>query len=274
MYEDERTVAFAPLDPATRGHTLVIPKAHAARLWDLSSEDASALMATSVSVSATLRRTLDPDGLNLVQSNGAAATQTIDHVHVHLVPRWRRDRMTLRWPRAAAESRDAQRHTADLLRDQFRSVPSVATPSITPEDRRQHLGFVQSVISRMANASASAKTWLMPLVTVTYGYAFVERSWPVAALGILAVVVFALLDANYLKQERAFRRHYDRVASGEDLPAFSMDPTVPGPAGSTRADYLPNRKDWTSWAIAPFYGPIALAGVLVLAYIGWSCPSP
>ncbi|OII07913.1 HIT family protein [Curtobacterium sp. MCBA15_005] len=272
LYEDDETVVFVPLEPATRGHTLVIPKTHISRVWNLGSEDAAAVMSTVVAVAEALRHSLHSQGLNVIQSNGAAATQTVDHVHVHLVPRWRRDQMVLRWPRKAAESRDQQRVTAATIRAQLEGITSMAPlPVSSPEDRRQHLGFIQGVISRMASASASAKTWLLPIMTAAYAYAFVQRSWPIAVLGIAAVAVFALLDANYLKQERSFRTLYDHVARGGPVPPFSMNPTVASPADRTKVNYWPDPQDWKSWAIAPFYLPLLLVGGALVTYILSSC---
>lgn len=271
VWEDDRTVAFAPLKPATRGHTLVIPKTHTPRVWDLSEEDAAAVTRTTLAVSKSLRESLRPAGLNIIQSNGAAATQTVDHVHVHLVPRWPRDRMTLRWPRTGAQTRDQQRVTAAPVREAMGRWTIADLPVSSPEDRRQHLSFIQSVISRMASASASAKTWLLPIVTAAYGYAFVQLSWPIAVLGIAAVAVFALLDANYLKQERSFRDLYDHVARGGDVPPFSMNPTVAGPSDRAKVNYWPDFQDWRSWAVAPFYLPLLAIGGALIVYIALSC---
>lgn len=144
-------------------------------------------------------------------------------------------------------------------------------PVSSPEDRRQHLGFIQGVISRMASASASAKTWLLPIMIAAYGYAFVQHSWPIAALGIAAVAVFALLDANYLKQERSFRALYDQVARGGSVPPFSMNPTLAAPADRTKVNYWPDPQDWKSWAIAPFYLPLLLVGGVLVTYILSGC---
>src|SRR4051794_32227246 len=99
-----------------------------------------------------------------------------------------------------------------------------------PDDRRQHLAFIQSIVTRMSAASASAKSWLLPVVTLTYGYALTRAADSVALLGVAAVAIFALLDANYLNQERAFRALYDRVARGDAVPAFSLNPSLAAPA--------------------------------------------
>lgn len=267
VYENDSTVAFSPLAPATRGHLLVVPKAHTPRVWDLKPDDASAVMATVVRVADAVRLSLNPPGLNVIQSNGAKATQSVDHVHFHVLPRWNRDRMALRWPSRPAESRLRQCDTAAVVRSAIdqADLKDLRTPS--DEDRRQHLHFIQGVVARMASASASAKTWLLPIVTAAYGYAFIERNWFIATLGIIAVIVFALLDANYLKQERSFRKLYDHVARGESIPAFSMNPTVPGPTGKGKVNYWPDKQDWLSWAIAPFYLPMLAVGVGLIIYL-------
>lgn len=271
VYEDASTVAFVPLDPATRGHILVIPRTHVARVWDLDEREADTLARATVRMSQAVVDALDPPAMNVIQSNGALATQTVNHVHVHLVPRWPRDRLRLKWPRGAAESALGQRRTAHALaaaaraRTEVSAPDSAPFPDVTPEDRRQHLNFIQAVVSRMASASASAKTWLLPIVTATYGYALASNDWYVAILGMFAAVVFGLLDANYLKQERAFRALYDDVAAGADIRPFGMNPALAAPEG--KADYWPNRKDWTSWSIALVYLPILVVGGAIIALV-------
>jgi len=279
VYEDADTMAFTPLNPATRGHTLVIPRTHRQYLWELTAVEAESTARTVRRVSAAVVRALRPDGLNVIQSNGEVATQTVPHVHFHVVPRYKRDRMTLRWPRGAAEAIGDQRETVSLLshalsaEDSLESRPDTAQPRIvSPEDRRQHLSFIQSVITRMSQASSSSKTWLLPIVTASYGYAVVKGSPSVAAFGIISVAIFGILDANYLKQERAFRRLYAKVAAGHPIPAFDMNPALAAPArdsalgtGPGKVDYWPNWEDVKSWAIAPVYLPLLAVGVVIAA---------
>lgn len=271
IYEDEHTIAFFPDRPATRGHTLVVPKRHAPSVWDLTPEEGEQLARTILRVANAVREAVHPDGMNIVQSNGAVATQTVEHLHVHVVPRTRRDRVRLRWPRRAAESGDAldetRRAVASLAGLQTGSAaPQSRAPApISPEDRRQHLEFIQSTITRMSTASANVKTWLLPIVTAAYGYAAIQGSWGVAALGAAAVMVFAVLDANYLKQEQAFRRLYDCVAAGDPIPQFAMNPTLAAPTGARR-DYWPGWDQFRSWSIALVHGPMLSAG---LALVVW-----
>jgi histidine triad (HIT) family protein len=88
---DERTVAFMDIAPLSRGHVLIVPRAHAAELWAISPEDGSALMHAALRVAAAVNEAFQPEGLNLFHATGEAAGQTVFHVHLHVVPRWRHD---------------------------------------------------------------------------------------------------------------------------------------------------------------------------------------
>jgi histidine triad (HIT) family protein len=98
VYEDERTIAFMDINPLNDGHCLVIPRTHAATLFDAAEEDLRAAIATARRVARAIREALRPDGLNLLQANGAAAFQSVPHVHLHLVPRWTGDGRGFDWP--------------------------------------------------------------------------------------------------------------------------------------------------------------------------------
>lgn len=149
---------------------------------------------------------------------------------------------------------------------------------LTAEDRRAHLEFIQAVVTRMAASSSSTKEWLLPVVTATFGFAITMQEVSVAFLGTVAVIIFAILDANYLNQERAFRRLYDAVAAGEDVQPFSMNASLAAPAVSESTDgarqrnqlwagirgWIPPIAVWSSWAIAPFYGSFILVGLFII----------
>ena len=98
IYRDDHAVAFFPLRPATLGHTRVVPRRHIPDIWELPEADAACLSRTVLRVATALRAAVTPDGLNIIQSNGVAATQTVPHLHVHLVPRWAADVMGPIWP--------------------------------------------------------------------------------------------------------------------------------------------------------------------------------
>jgi histidine triad (HIT) family protein len=86
--EDERTMAFMDINPLVRGHVLVVPRAHATQLWEMTFEDGQALMRVTQRVADAVHRALEPDGINLLHATGEAAGQTVFHVHLHVVPRW------------------------------------------------------------------------------------------------------------------------------------------------------------------------------------------
>ncbi|MHC1597509.1 MAG: HIT family protein [Methermicoccaceae archaeon] len=88
VYEDEKAVAFLDLNPRARGHTLVIPKRHAATFTDLSEEEVGKLFAAVRTVAARLMQELGAAGVNIGVNSGEVAGQVVPHVHVHVLPRY------------------------------------------------------------------------------------------------------------------------------------------------------------------------------------------
>jgi histidine triad (HIT) family protein len=86
--ETDAALAFMDIMPQSQGHALVVPKEPAETFYDLSEAAAAEAMKTAKQVALALRRVLNPDGLFIGQFNGAAAGQTVPHVHFHLIPRW------------------------------------------------------------------------------------------------------------------------------------------------------------------------------------------
>ena len=112
---DEHTVAFMDINPATRGHALVIPRAHTPDLIAISDED---LERTTLAARRLVRRmeeTLEPDGFNLINACRAAAWQTVFHFHIHVVPRYEDDPLELPWRPVAADP-DEVAAVADQIR--------------------------------------------------------------------------------------------------------------------------------------------------------------
>jgi histidine triad (HIT) family protein len=97
VHEGPRTLAFLDINPATRGHALVVPKAHATDLLDASAEDLAAVAGVAQQLARAAVEGLGADGVNLLQSTGAAAFQTVFHLHVHVVPRYEGDGILLPW---------------------------------------------------------------------------------------------------------------------------------------------------------------------------------
>lgn len=115
IYEDEATLAFMDINPLNTGHCLVVTKRHAATLWDAEVSDLQAAIATAKKVAVALRETVKPDGLNMLQANGAAAFQSVAHYHLHLIPRWVRDGKGFDWKLVPGD-REQIAATGDRLR--------------------------------------------------------------------------------------------------------------------------------------------------------------
>jgi histidine triad (HIT) family protein len=96
--EDDDWIAFFPLNPATPGHTLVIPRSHVRNLWEADLKLAEAIMRAAVLVGRAIDTALKPQGMNLITSDGRVAEQTVFHLHLHLVPRWQDDGFGQIWP--------------------------------------------------------------------------------------------------------------------------------------------------------------------------------
>jgi len=95
--EDERTISFLDIAPATRGHALVIPRSHSADLLSIDEVDLHAVASASRRLAARLSDRLQADGVNLLNSCGAVAFQSVFHFHVHVIPRYEDDPLKLPW---------------------------------------------------------------------------------------------------------------------------------------------------------------------------------
>ncbi len=115
VHEDERTVAFLDLFPASRGHLLVIPRAHAADATEADPADLAACMDVAARFARRARERLGADGVNLQTNVGPAAGQTVFHLHVHVVPRYAGGPRILAWEPGAATPEELA-ELADALR--------------------------------------------------------------------------------------------------------------------------------------------------------------
>jgi histidine triad (HIT) family protein len=88
VFEDEKTLAFMDIMPQTRGHTLVIPKAPARDIFDLSPDMLAATIVTTQRVAKAVRAAFNPAGMMIGQLNGSRAGQTVFHLHFHIIPRY------------------------------------------------------------------------------------------------------------------------------------------------------------------------------------------
>lgn len=109
LFEDGETLAFMDINPVHDGHCLVIPKAHYATVFDLPPDQFGAAARTASAVAKAVEAALRPDGLNLVQSNGPGAAQSVAHFHLHVLPRRMQDGLVMNWtPKPGDRARIAE----------------------------------------------------------------------------------------------------------------------------------------------------------------------
>ena len=97
IYEDDDFRVILDLGPATKGHALILPKAHAANIYEISDELAAKAMILAKKMARVMTDALHCDGFNIVQNNGEIAGQTVFHFHMHLIPRYEGDQVGLTW---------------------------------------------------------------------------------------------------------------------------------------------------------------------------------
>ena len=112
--QDDRTISFMDINPATKGHALVIPRDHASDLIEVSEEDLAACMAAAQRLAKRARERLGADGVNLLNSCGPAAWQTVFHFHVHVVPRYADDPLELPWTPKPGDEEEIRAAAAEL----------------------------------------------------------------------------------------------------------------------------------------------------------------
>jgi histidine triad (HIT) family protein len=113
--EDETTYSFMDINPATRGHALVIPKAHAKNLLEIGPDDLSAVALAAQKLAKRMPERLGADGVNLINACGSAAWQTVFHFHIHVIPRYADDPLRLPWTPAPGDPEQIAQ-AADALR--------------------------------------------------------------------------------------------------------------------------------------------------------------
>ncbi len=129
-------------------------------------------------------------------------------------------------------------------------------PAFDAEDRRKHLEFVQAVIARLSQSSATAKGWSLTIAGAAFVFAAVNQVWYLSLLGLAVIASFSILDMLYLFEERLFRSLYTGVCDGT-VPSFSMNKDVFRGSESKLDTYM-------SWSVLGFYAPLTLVGIAVV----------
>jgi histidine triad (HIT) family protein len=115
--ENERTVAFMDINPATAGHALVVPRVHSADLMEIDIEDLTATVLAAQRLAGRMKDVLGADGINLINACGPAAWQTVFHFHIHVVPRYEDDPLKLPWVPEPGDSDEIAAVAAKLRGD-------------------------------------------------------------------------------------------------------------------------------------------------------------
>ena len=97
LYEDDDFRVILSLGPASKGHALILPKAHYANIYEIPEELAAKAIVLAKKMAGIMTEALDCDGFNIVQNNGEAAGQTVFHFHMHLIPRYKDDKAGFGW---------------------------------------------------------------------------------------------------------------------------------------------------------------------------------
>lgn len=109
VYEDSICRVILDVNPANKGHALIIPKEHYDDIYSMDADTASKIFTIATEVAKAQKAELNPDGLNIIQNNGAAAGQTVFHFHMHLVPRFIKDTVTVTWVPGQSDNEELDR---------------------------------------------------------------------------------------------------------------------------------------------------------------------
>jgi histidine triad (HIT) family protein len=109
VLDEDRVLAFMDINPASRGHMLVVPKNHAENIFEISEADLSAVMGAVKRCAGAVKEALGAEGITVLQLNGAASDQLVLHLHVHIMPRWEKDGMSVsQWEMGKGDIKELQ----------------------------------------------------------------------------------------------------------------------------------------------------------------------
>ena len=114
LYEDNSFKVILDIEPSSNGHGLIIPKNHADNLFMLNNDDAAKALIIAKKVSPAIMEVLGCDGMNLLQNNGEAAGQTVNHFHIHLIPRYKNDSTNIKWKHNSLQKEWAEKFVYDV----------------------------------------------------------------------------------------------------------------------------------------------------------------
>lgn len=114
VYEDDDFRAILDIAPAAKGHVLLLPKKHCANLFEIDDVTASKALSVASKIAKAQKTAFNADGINLLQNNGEAAGQSVFHLHIHLIPRYDNDSVTIPWEHLSYAEGEAEEYAAKI----------------------------------------------------------------------------------------------------------------------------------------------------------------
>lgn len=114
VYEDDDFRAILDIAPAAKGHVLLLPKKHCANLFEIDDVTASKALSVASKIAKAQKTAFNADGINLLQNNGEAAGQSVFHLHIHLIPRYDNDNVTIPWEHLSYAEGEAEEYAAKI----------------------------------------------------------------------------------------------------------------------------------------------------------------
>lgn len=97
IFENDDVRVIMDINPAAKGHAILLVKKHVANIFELDPDTASRIFSVVPKVAAAIKKVTGCDGLNILQNNGTAAGQTVFHLHIHFIPRFENDKILMGW---------------------------------------------------------------------------------------------------------------------------------------------------------------------------------
>ncbi len=119
LYEDDQVIAFMDIMPVSRGHLLVVPKVHVENVFEVDPALYGHVASVMSKMAKAIKAALNPDGINIMQLNGKAANQVVPHIHMHLMPRWEGDGLTVSQWEPVMGDQEAINATCEQIKEQL-----------------------------------------------------------------------------------------------------------------------------------------------------------
>ena len=114
IYEDDKVISFLDIMPANKGHCLVVPRKHSRNLLEMDEEDSEATIKAAKKIARALSLSYGNGSFNLVMNNGKEAGQVVDHAHIHIIPRFQKDRLRIKWSHLKYEENEMKEYAEKI----------------------------------------------------------------------------------------------------------------------------------------------------------------